>query len=186
MEFNKFKQMATDYEDFMNHIKEVSEEYCLLKDIKHNPMDGYWHGDNWCEYDNLKFEFNEDSITIKDAHEVGRCGETEWEPYQLSIPMDFFNAGNKYKIELEFKRTQEKIERLESKLKTDKSQLANLRGQEREIREDMWKMKRMAENYSQVFNEIPFNQKISDVNSAINILIMSTQVQEQEIKKLKS
>jgi len=186
MEFNKFKQMATDYENFMNHIAEVSKDYCLLKDIKFNPMDGYWHGDDWYQDGNLVFEFNEHAIIIKDAHDVGRCGETKWEPYQLSIPMDFFNPNNRDNQVLEIKKTQEEIENLEKDLRSASNKLGVLKSEEMEIRDDKWKLEGMSKQYKQNFDAQPFIDKTNQINDKIRMQEVIVGNLQSQIKKLKA
>jgi len=184
MEFTKFKQMATDYADFITEIEKVSKEYCLLKNININPMDDYYMHETYAE-DATTFEIDENNIIIHYIWDIGTCGETDWDHRSLRIPMDFFNPENRNNQEIEIKRTLEKIKNLEKDLRSAENKLRNFRSEERDIQNDKWKMQSMTEKYNLAFDKKVFEEKKSKMDEKIKIQNIVVESLRKQIEKLK-
>jgi len=158
MEFNKFKQMATDYEEFMGEIEKTSKEFCLINDIKYNPMEDYYPGEWYL--DDLIFDINEDRIIIRYGEDIGRCGDEDYQERILNIPMDFFNPENRDNEKLKAKQKIEEAKKLEKELSNERMKIRQTRNGINTVLQEKRSMKMNCEKYKIEFKPDEFDKKL--------------------------
>jgi len=166
MDFKKFKQMATDYEDFINLISETSRKYCLLNDIMYNPMSDY-NSDWWLE-DNIIFDIDEDRVIIKWGEDIGTCGETDYEERSLIIPMEFFDPENMDNERLKAQEKKEKLHKLFKDLQLAKNEYSSSHSKKRTIENKMNDMKIDCKKWNIPFKDDFFKEELEKIQLDIS------------------
>lgn len=156
MTLKKFKQMCTDYDDFMKHIKHLSKQYATINNIK-DPLKDYDMFETYCEPSEVLFNINEDQIKIY-FEESGdtNCGYYDVEQMSITIPESFFDESTHNQSLIEAEEKQEKIFKLESKLSDLSKDIALEETSIKILQNDNQRLRQLQLVYPEITDSIDF------------------------------